>query len=150
MSDESRFVTAEARQRVVMEACRWLRTPYHHKARVLGAGIDCSMLLAEVYEAARLIQHVEPDYPPDWHLHRSEELYVQWLERCGGVEIAGPPQPGDVAVWRIGRTYSHGAIVINWPTIIQAYIGRGVEYASAHDEPLASRPVRFFSLVGEG
>lgn len=138
---------ADVRAQIVAEAQKWLRTPYHHRARVLGAGVDCSMLLAEVYEGAKLIEHVEPDYPPDWHLHRSEELYIDWLLRCGGVEIEGPPQPGDVAVWRFGRTFSHGAIVVAWPTVIQAYLSRNVEYASALDEPLASRPVRFFSLL---
>lgn len=142
------LIAAEQRQRVLSEAQRWLGTPYHHNARVLGAGVDCAMLVAEVFEAAGLIEHVDPAYPNDWHQNHSEQLYIQWLERCGAVEISGPPLPGDVAVWKFGRTHSHGAIVINWPVVLQAYIHRSVELASALDEPLASRDVRFFSMVG--
>src|SRR5437660_5143962 len=44
---------------VVAEAETWLRTPYHHMARVKGAGADCLTLLAEVYEKAGVI----PQYP---------------------------------------------------------------------------------------
>ena len=48
--------------------------------RVKGSGTDCLMLLAEVYEAAGVIPHVEvPFYPPDWHLHRGAERYLEGL-----------------------------------------------------------------------
>ena len=30
------------------------------------------------------------------------------------------PLHGDIAVWKIGRAYSHGAIVLLWPCIIHA------------------------------
>ncbi len=50
----------DIRAAVVAEAHRWLRTPYHKHGRVLGAGVDCSMLLAEVFEAAGAIPHVDP------------------------------------------------------------------------------------------
>jgi cell wall-associated NlpC family hydrolase len=54
------------RQRVVTEAETWLRTPYHHMGRIKGGGTDCLMLLAEVYEAAGVIRHLDvPFYPPD-------------------------------------------------------------------------------------
>jgi hypothetical protein len=35
---------------VVEEARGWLGTPYHHMGRVKGAGTDCLMMLAAVYE----------------------------------------------------------------------------------------------------
>ena len=48
-------------------------------------------------------------YPPDWHLHRSAERYLDWLfDRTGEVETPGL---GDVIVFKYGRTFSHGAIV---------------------------------------
>ena len=66
------------RQRVVAEAETWLRTPYHHMGRIKGGGTDCLMLLAEVYEAAGVIPHIDvPFYPPDWNLHRDAERYLQ-------------------------------------------------------------------------
>ena len=33
----------------------------------------------------------------------------------------GEPQPGDVSVYRVGRCFSHGAIVTEWPFIIHAF-----------------------------
>jgi|ERR1700722_18035664 hypothetical protein len=70
------------RQRVVAEAEAWLRTPYHHMGRIKGGGTDCLMLLAEVYEAAGVIPHVDvPFYPPDWNLHRDAERYVHGVMR---------------------------------------------------------------------
>jgi cell wall-associated NlpC family hydrolase len=38
----------DLRAAVVREAESWIGTPFHHAARVKGAGIDCLMLLAEV------------------------------------------------------------------------------------------------------
>src|SRR4051794_18561064 len=56
---------------VVREAESWIGTPFHHAARVKGAGVDCLMLLAEIYEHAGIAPHIEPSfYVPDWHLHR--------------------------------------------------------------------------------
>lgn len=142
------MTTETARAAIVAEALTWLRTPYHKHGRVKGAGVDCSMLLAEVYEATGTIPHIAPTYAADWHLHHSRELYLEWLQQFGD-EIPGPPLPGDVAVWRFGRTYSHGAIVIDWPQIIHAYRNRPVELADAEaDEQLRTRLVKFYRLRG--
>jgi len=132
------------RQSVVAEAETWLRTPYHHMGRVKGVGTDCLMLLAEVYEAAGVIGHVEvPFYPPDWNLHRNAERYLQGLMLYAR-EIDGPPQRGDVAVFKFGRCFAHGAIVIAWPRVIHAWCDAGVVFADAQQAPLSGRQVRFF------
>ena len=47
------------------------------------------------------------------------------------VEIEGAPRPGDFVLWRFGHTFSHGAIVVAWPTIVHAYVGRPVETEDA-------------------
>jgi cell wall-associated NlpC family hydrolase len=119
----------EAQRRAVVEEARsWLKTPYHHLGRVKGeqGGVDCATLLVEVYARAGVI----PDfdivyYPPDWFLHRSAERYLHYVtERA--VEIPGPPQPGDVVLFKFGRCFAHGGIVLDWPTIIHAYVNRNV------------------------
>src|SRR5215471_11779007 len=93
------------RQAVLAEAIEWLQTPYHHAARVKGAGVDCLTLLAEVYERAGIIPHVEiPFYPPDWHLHRDAERYLEGVMQYAR-EIDGPPQPGDIAIFKFGRCF---------------------------------------------
>lgn len=132
------------RQAVVREAESWIGTPFHHGARVKGAGVDCLMLLAEVYERAGVSARIEPPfYVPDWHLHRDAERYMEGL-----LHYARPvdtPAPGDIALFRFGRTFSHGAIVTCWPRLIHAYWNIGVVWGDATLHPLKDRPVRFFT-----
>jgi cell wall-associated NlpC family hydrolase len=138
---------AEQRQEVIAEAMTWLRTPYHHAARIKGAGVDCLMLLAEVYEGIGLIEKQEiPYYPHDFMFHRSEETYLDGMMRLG-YEVE-TPQPGDVALWKFGRVFSHAAIVIKWPEIIHAYRMEGVVLGRGDTGELGGRPVKFFSLWG--
>ena len=137
------------RKRVVAEAETWLRTPYHHMGRIKGGGADCLMLLAEVYEAAGVIAHVDvPFYPPDWNLHRDAERYLEGV-MCYAREVPAkdnpdPPQPGDIAVFKFGRCFAHGAIVLQWPRLIHAWHNAGVVYADATQGQLARRPLRIF------
>lgn len=122
---------AEQRAAVVAEALTWLGTPYHSSAAVRGAGVDCAQLPAAVYAACGLIPRFDiAPYPSDWHMHRTEERYLdQVLDYAA--EISGNPRPGDFVLWRFGRTFSHGAIVVAWPTIVHAYVGRPVETEDA-------------------
>lgn len=133
------------RAAVVEEARTWIGTPFHHAARVKGAGVDCLMLLAEVYERAGVAGHVEPPfYVPDWHLHRDAERYAEGLLRYAR-PITAPPDPGDIALFRFGRTFSHGAIVVDWPRLIHAYWAIGVVWGEATLHPLKGRAVRFYT-----
>ncbi len=92
--------------------------------RVKGAGVDCATLLAEVYARAGVIPTVAvPFYPPDWHLHRDAERYLGFVLEHAEEVVA--PLPADIALWRFGRCFSHGAIVVEWPLVIHAYAGRG-------------------------
>ena len=135
---------AVGRQAVIHEAEGWIGTPFHHAARVKGAGVDCLMLLAEVYERAGVSGHVEPPfYVPDWHLHRDAERYMEGLLQHARPTDA--PDPGDIALFRFGRTFSHGAIVTAWPRLIHAYWNIGVVWGDAMLYPLKDRPVRFFT-----
>jgi len=115
----------ERRSAVLLEARRWIGTPYHHMGRVRGVGADCATFPAEVYAAAGVIAPVSiAFYPPDWHLHRDAENYLaRVLEHAIEVEL---PQPGDFVLWRIGRAFAHGAIVLAWPRIVHAVVGIGV------------------------
>ena len=137
-----------SRSQVTAEARRWIGTPYHHHGRVLGVGVDCAQILCAVYEACGLVEYIDPgNYARDWHLHRSEELYLGWLLKAGATEVPSS-QPGDVAVFRFGRTWSHGGIVIEDGQVVHAYMGRGVIVNRLCEEPLQGRNVRFFSLPG--
>lgn len=133
------------REKVVAEAITWIGTPYHPQARVKGAGVDCGMLLIEVFKRCGLIANIDPgNYAREWHLHRGEELYLGWVaDHCAEVTA---PLPGDVAVYKFGRCYSHGTIVVGWPLLIHAHLPDGqVAYGDANQNPLVGRDVKFFS-----
>ncbi len=103
---------AGERARVVAQARRWIGTPYHPAADVLGAGVDCGMLIVRVFVDTGLVPPFDPrPYPPDWHLHRSEERYLGFvLDHAGEVPFA-EAAAGDVIVFRYGRCHAHGGIV---------------------------------------
>ena len=108
------------RAAIVAEARKWLGTPFHHRQRCLGRGVDCVNLLIAVYSAVGLAPEIQtPWYPHDWHLHRNDELLVGTLR-----QYAHPVRtalPGDVAVYGYGRVISHAAIIEDADRLIHAY-----------------------------
>ena len=134
-----------SREAVIAEALSWLNTPYHPHGRVKGVGVDCAMLPAEVYHAAGMIPHVTPEhYPVDWHLHRDDERYLSVvLEHARETDCV---KPGDLVLYKWGRCFAHGAIVIQWPTIVHAFIGQGVVEAHGDQGRLEGRERRFYTL----
>ncbi len=108
-----------SREDVLRVADEWCGTPYHHRGAVKGHGADCGTLLICVYAEAGVIDKFEPKaYSRQFHLHRDEEWYLEYVKSWATqVET---PQPGDIAMWKIGRIYSHGAIVVAWPLVIHA------------------------------
>ena len=104
---------AQRQTLIVAEARRWLATPYHPAADVLGVGVDCAMLLVRVFVDLGLTPPFDPrPYPPDWHLHRTEQKFLGWIEQYGRkIGDDESPQLGDVALFRFGRALSHGGIV---------------------------------------
>lgn len=143
------------REHLLVVAESWLGTPFHHAARLKGVGVDCANFLAAVYEDAGLIDSVIlelPEYPPDWMSHKSEERFLAEVFRIGGQEIESP-EPGDVAMFKFGHCYSHGAIVTEWPLVIHAIAPLGeVMRGDATRYPLLDkggrpRPVKFYSML---
>jgi cell wall-associated NlpC family hydrolase len=135
------------RQRILTAAETWLLTPWAHNQCVKRAGVDCGRFLHASYAEADLAAPVDfGTYPADWMLHRSEERFLGWVERY--LDPVGYPQPGDVAVWKFGRCFSHGAIVVDWPRIIHAYVPcRMVTRDDASKGALVDRPVLFYSIA---
>ena len=142
------------RAQVCAIARSWIGTPYHHRGCLKGAGVDCAMFPLEVYREAGLIGKIDvPYYPHDWMMHRSEEIYLGLVQRYA-CEIEAPPataggsvQSGDFVIYRFGRCFAHGAIVLQWPTIVHAVTGKGVVLSDGEREGfLVGRNKRFFSL----
>ena len=151
----------DERLAVVRSARRWLGTPYHHHAAVIGAGVDCARLLVEAFVGAGITEDFEVEqYNHDWHLHRDEERYLNKIEEYltqldddeRPLKERGEDfyvRPGNVIAWRVGRTYSHGAIVTLWPNIIHAsFPARSVIEESILGGILAEKPMRVFTHWG--
>lgn len=136
------------RNSVLREARTWLGTPYHHRAAVKGAGVDCAQFLIEVYSKVGLAPRIDVgEYPPDWHLHRGDERYTGWVKQHA--TLTDTCAPGDIALFQFGRCVSHAAIVVEWPVVIHAFFRQGVVYTNANDAELRGRHNSFWTLWGD-
>lgn len=135
------------RQQITAAARGWLGTPFHHEARVKGAGVDCLQLLIAVYGEVGLLPSITAEhYPWDWHFHRSEERYLQGVAKYATQVPA--PDAGDIALFKFGRCVSHAAIVLDWPRCVHAYFGHGVvEVDAEQGAELGGRLHSFWSVV---
>lgn len=128
------------REQVVQEALSWVGTPYLHQGLVKGkdGGVDCAMINIGVFRdfAKKIPASYDPrPYPMQWHLHRSEEKYLDWFHRFG-TEV-DTPQLGDIVLFKYGRTVSHSGIVVADDVMVHAYRQAGeviLENISAHIE----------------
>lgn len=142
------MTATEQRDAVVAEARSWLRTPYHHAGTIKGAGVDCAMLPFAVYRAVGLLPDFRvDDYPPDWHLHRDTERYLDIVTKFAR-EVPEPTGTGDFVLFKWGRCFAHGAIITGWPWIIHAVLHVGVAADRADTGRLADRERRYFTLWG--
>jgi len=115
---------AAERAAVVAAARSWIGTPYFHRGRIKGVAVDCASLILEAFSGAGLVPDQElPPYSPQWNLNRDAQDYLAVIFKHAK-EIAPPPGPGDLVLWKVGRTFSHGAIVTEWPRVVHALIGR--------------------------
>ena len=98
------------REKIIAEARSWIGTPYHNCADIKGVGVDCGMLLVRVFVDLGLVEPFDPrPYTHDWHMHRDEERYLNLvLPRARRVTT---PRVGDVMLFRVGRSYSHGGLI---------------------------------------
>lgn len=144
----------EMRDAVVAEAMTWLRTPFRHRGRLKGrnGGVDCAGVLLETYERAGCTPHIEPAaYVMQAMLHDNRERFVEVLATYGREISAEEAKRGDAVVWKVGRSYSHGGILIeDWPgRVVHAVQVFGVQIAHGTRDAFLSarRERRFFTLA---
>jgi len=141
---------AEDRAVVVAIAMQWEGTPYVHQGRIKGQCADCTFF-AKVFEEANLIPPVTiPFYGAQAYINRQASIYLQLVERHAQREVtADTCQPGDIVMFNIARSFSHGAIVIDpgWPSILHADMAaRHVIRGNGEEGVLRGRERRFFSF----
>jgi cell wall-associated NlpC family hydrolase len=140
---------AAARARVVACAREWEGTPFHDMARVKGVGVDCAQLLAASFSEAGLVDPVVTgNYSPQFMLHNKDERLVAFILRYAHEIDESNVGMGDVVTYRVGRSFAHAAIVVDWPSeIIHAHKLSGKVVAMRGDiADLQGRPRRFFSV----
>jgi cell wall-associated NlpC family hydrolase len=90
---------AELRAAIVAEAMSWLGTPYHHRAKLKGVGVDCAQVVLAVYAAVGIVEDFDTgEYPADWHIHRDVERYVKAVIPHGHEIPTEAAQPGDLVL----------------------------------------------------
>ena len=122
-------------------------------AAIKGAGCDCGTYLIKTFANAGLIEDFSPGYyAPQHHLHSNEETYLNFI-LARATEFDGPPGLGDIVMFKIGRVFAHGAIVIGWPKIIHAVrdenggvIMDNVDRCIIGHRALAKLPRKYFTL----
>jgi cell wall-associated NlpC family hydrolase len=138
----------EQRAAVVEEAFSWLRpvpTKFHLGSCTKGVGVDCARLVVACYAAAGVALDLQlPEHTSrSWFLHREDSRFIDRV-RAFGHEVE-KPLTGDLVIWKIGMSWAHGAIVIDWPTAIQAKWNSGVQLVDCSQKELATLPHLFFS-----
>lgn len=136
----------QTRQHIIRVAMEWMGTPYHHHARIKGVGVDCVQFLVAVFEECQLVSVVVDGYAQDWHLHRSEEKYLDGIQQYA--KETTTPEPGDIAVFRFGRCVSHAGILLpDISTVIHSFSGSGVIISALDGQELGGRLHSFWKVV---
>lgn len=117
----------ERQQQIVTIARKWMGTPYHHRAAVLGAGVDCVGLIHAICQELGVIPDgwVMPDYAPSGF----GDLLITLL---GDLLVEIPIEnalPGDVLVLTVHGSPAHLAIKTDVGILhVAGWLKKVVEY----------------------
>lgn len=135
------------REEVVRIALEWERTPYVHEGRIKGKCADCTFI-GKVYEEAGLVAEIAiPKYGAQAYLNRQACAYRWVVEKFAKHQIdEAQARPGDVVLFNLARTFSHGAIIIEpgRPHIIHADLGAKHVIRARYDTGALSACERIF------
>ena len=136
------------RDHVIKVAREWIGTPYHHNANIKQVGVDCAHLLAQVFMEAGLLAPIDIEhYSPEFMLHRDNELYLAHVMRHSRKIEENEARGGDLVLYKIGRVFAHGGIIVDWPqSIIHAHMhSRQVIESLPYEADLKGRQTIFYS-----
>jgi cell wall-associated NlpC family hydrolase len=154
----------DLRKRIVQEATEWIGTPYVDGQGLKRCGVDCAYYLLRVYQSVGLIpkDFKPPRYSPQkWlnspsqtdklHLRFEDRTFLDIVLRFSDHEIfsEGEIQPGDLMLVKVIASWTHGGIIIDWPTyVLHSLKGNNVCGAHGTKEGFWSRrDKRFFSML---
>jgi cell wall-associated NlpC family hydrolase len=141
----------EQRLAVIEQAMRFKGTPYREQADQPGVGVDCAMLLVRAWVDAGVFRSFDPrPYPTQWHLHQDQERYLEQMSLSA--KEVDTPRPGDLVLFKFGRTFSHSGIYIGDDKIIHAFLNGRCSREEIWSSRLARyrngspRPRKFFDV----
>lgn len=143
-------LTNEQREQIVAEAKTWIGTRYRGWSHVKGAkgGVDCGMLLKAVYQNVGLLPAgdlgIDMTYSLQVAQHMEDTKYIdKIMEFCREIPES-EVQAGDIVVWKLGKAFAHGAIVVDWPLCIHCIAHGGCRFASGYTHPTLAGAVKKF------
>jgi len=143
-------VERKLRERIVVVALTWINTPFHDCCGIKGVGVDCAYFPIRVVNESRLFDEIPdpPPYSPQIMLHSNAELYLPTILRYAREITEAAVKPADFVLYKVGRSFSHGAIVVRWPEyVIHPIRDRGVVGSHGTEEGfLRRRERRYFTL----
>lgn len=107
------------REEVIGLAGGMCGTPYVPRGMIPGLALDCGTLLWHVYKELIPLPMFPADYPSDWALHQEDTRYLDWIAPFT-TEVRRPIR-GGISVFKYGRSFSHGAIVVDRKNFIHAW-----------------------------
>ncbi len=149
----------EIRDQIIKEAKSWIGTDYVDHAGIKGAGVDCAFYPCRVYQSAGLIpkEFKPPKYSSQqWmnkpklnHRHVVDTTYLDTLLQFAVEITEAEVKPGDLVLYKVIHSWTHGAIVVDWPNyVLHPLVGRGVIGSHGTKEGfLLNRPRRFFTFI---
>jgi cell wall-associated NlpC family hydrolase len=158
----------ELRDAIVREAKTWTGTKYRDHAGIKGqrkgeGGVDCAYFPTLVYQAVGLIDEdfQPPRYSPQqwlnspsqvdkFHLRVRDTTMLDLVVKILKRELVPPelPQAGDLMLCKMIESWTHAAIVVEWPVMVLHPVkGRGVIGSHALNEGFwKDTPKRFFTF----
>lgn len=153
------------REQIVAEAKSWIPTPYHDHAGIKHVGVDCFYLPTRVLQTVGLLpkQFEPPPYSPQQWLNSAaqvDKFHLRVvdttaldivLKYCKREISESEVLPGDLVVYKIVESWTHGAIVVSWPDfIVHAVVGLGVCGSHGTKEGIVRNlSRRYFTFVGD-
>lgn len=140
---------AAGREHVLAVARSWVGTPFHDQQGLKGVGTDCAHFLAGVAVEAGLVAPFPIErYSPQFMLHRDDPLFENYVRRFAHEISEADAKPADIVLYRVGRSFAHGAFVVAWPrAVLHAFkTFRCVAETHGFEADLKGRAVRFFSV----
>lgn len=95
----------------------WVGTPFRHKERSKGLGVDCINFILGVFNNVKVLDAngvALPDYSVDWMHHKKSMLLLDHFRQYDGLFAEINPrfkQDGDVALFKFNKSVCHCGIV---------------------------------------